>query len=100
MEFRGRVERRNTRAPRSCVCSEASGPGSSLPAAQAVLGNDSGEKDSRGGGGSDVWVGKALPWGLQFVNPGGQGTKVTPQKSELRMRRGQENIYKGGNQNF
>lgn len=38
-----------------------------MPAAQVVFKRDSGEKESQSG--SDVGVGKALPFGLQFMEP-------------------------------
>lgn len=38
-----------------------------MPAAQAVFKRDSGQKESQDG--SDVGMGKALPFGLQFMEP-------------------------------
>lgn len=49
--------------------------------------------------GSDGPVGKALP-GAAAYEPGGQGTKVPPQKPELRRERNQGAIHKGDNRNF
>ena len=54
---------------------------------------DSAEEDSRGG--SDVWEGKALPFGLPVLEA--LRAKVTPQKFGALTRRNQENAHEGGN---
>lgn len=54
---------------------------------------DSAEKDSRGG--SDVWEGKALPFGLPVLEA--LRAKVTPQKFGALTRRNQQNVHERGN---